>query len=43
MRHLEHQATAVGAGFTSWAAQHPVATTLLTIGCLLLGILAFFR
>jgi len=43
MRHLEQQATEVSAGFTGWSAHHPVATTLLTLGCILLGALAFFR
>jgi len=43
MRHLEQQATAVGSGFSGWSAHHPVATTLLTLGCILLGALAFLR
>ncbi|HVL01416.1 MAG TPA: efflux RND transporter permease subunit, partial [Dongiaceae bacterium] len=43
MRWLEQQGSAVGAGFTAWSIQHPVATTLLTLGCILLGILAFNR
>jgi HAE1 family hydrophobic/amphiphilic exporter-1 len=43
MRHLEQQTTALGASFTGWSAHHPVATTLLTLGCILLGVLAFFR
>lgn len=43
MRHLEQQTAALGASFTGWSAHHPVATTLLTLGCILLGALAFLR
>ena len=43
MRRLQQYGTELGAGFTGWSVRRPVATTLLTLAFVLLGVLAFLR